>query len=92
MAVQNLSRPEMDRVIHTLNNNFNTRASVINEGQLGFALGKPSMSLYGREMHPELHQKAAVLMEALCKSHTSTWKCAVSGSRGRRAGARPAQV
>lgn len=70
MAVHNLSRPEMDRVIHTLNNNFNTRASVINEGQLGFALEKPDMKIYGREMHPELHQKAAVLMETLCKSHT----------------------
>lgn len=70
MPVLDLSRPEMDEVINTLNINFDAGATVINEGQLGFALEKPAMSLHGRALYPELYQKAAVLMETLCKSHT----------------------
>ena len=70
MTVLDLRRSEMDEVINTLNVDFDANASVINEGQLGFALEKPAMSLYGRALYPELHQKAAVLMETLCKSHT----------------------
>ena len=31
------------------------------------------MSLRGRVLYPEMHQKAAVLMETLCKSHTLTY-------------------
>ena len=70
MTVLDLRRSEMDEVINTLNIDFGANASVINEGQLGFALEKPAMSLHGRVLYPELHQKAAVLMETLCKSHT----------------------
>ena len=70
MAVLDLRRPEMDEVINTLNIDFGANASVINEGQLDFALEKPRMSLRGTDLYPELHQKAAVLMETLCKSHT----------------------
>ena len=70
MTAFDLGRLEMNKVIDTLNNNFGARATVINEGQLDFALEKPRMSLRGTELYPELHQKAAVLMETLCKSHT----------------------
>ena len=70
MTVLDLGHLEMDKVIKILNSGFGARASVINEGQLDFALEKPRMSLRGAELYPELHQKAAVLMETLCKSHT----------------------
>ena len=70
MTVPSLRRLEMAKVIDTLNERFGAGASVINEGQLDFALEKPRMSLHGADLYPELHQKAAVLMETLCKSHT----------------------
>lgn len=72
MTVRNLTRREMDDVINALVSSSNTHVSILNEGLLGFALDKPSMSLRGMEIYPELHQKAAVLMETLCKSHTLT--------------------
>lgn len=72
MTVRDLTRHHMDVVINNLNNNFNADVSVLNWGQLGFALDKPRMSLHGRALYPEMHQKAAVLMETLCKSHTLT--------------------
>ena len=72
MTVYDLTRQDMDRVISNLNNNFDANVSVLNEGQLGFALDKSRMSLRGRAIYPEMHQKAAVLMETLCKSHTLT--------------------
>lgn len=58
--------------LNALVSSSNTHVSILNEGLLGFALDKPSMSLRGMEIYPELHQKAAVLMETLCKSHTLT--------------------
>ena len=72
MTVRDLTRHHMDAVINNLNNNFNADASVLNRGQLGFALDKPRMSLRGIALYPETYQKAAVLMETLCKSHTLT--------------------
>lgn len=45
-------------------------SSVMNRGQLEFALDKPKISLRGREQYPLLHQKAAVLAESICKAHT----------------------
>ena len=72
MTVRDLTRRHMDVVINNLNNNFNANVSVLNRGQLGFALDKPRMSLRGIALYPELHQKATVLMETLCKSHTLT--------------------
>ena len=72
MTVLDMDRSDMDEVINALDGSSSTRVSVLNEGQLGFALGKPGMVLHGTELHPELHQKAAVLMETLCKSHTLT--------------------
>ena len=70
MTALYLSRLEMDKVVKILNDSFDAHATVINEGQLDFALEKPRMSLRGTELYPELYQKAAVLMETLCKSHT----------------------
>ena len=72
MTVRDLTRQDMDVVINNLNNNFNANVSVLNWGQLGFALDKPRMSLRGMALYPEMHQKAAVLMETLCRSHTLT--------------------
>ena len=48
---------------------YGTDAHVMNRGQLEAALERPKSAFYGREQYPELYQKAAVLMEALCKSH-----------------------
>ena len=45
-----------------LNRTHRTNISVINKGQLEFALEKPRMQLFGAEQYPELHQKAAILM------------------------------
>lgn len=72
MTVRDMTRRHMDVVINNLNNNFNANVSVLNWGQLGFALDKPRMSLRGIALYPEMYQKAAVLMETLCKSHTLT--------------------
>ena len=44
--------------------------TIINRGQLEFALEKPKMKIFGHEHYKELYQKSAVLMEALTKSHT----------------------
>ena len=62
----------MNNVINVLNSTSNTSVNVLNEGQLDFALEKSRMSIRGRELYPKLYQKAAVLMETLCKSHTLT--------------------
>ena len=43
MTVRDLTRHHMDVVINNLNNNFNADVSVLNWGQLGFALDKPRM-------------------------------------------------
>ncbi len=42
---------------------------IVKKGQLGFALEKPKMAACGHEQYPELHQKAAALMEAVTKIH-----------------------
>ena len=43
--------------------------TIINRGQLEFALEKPKMKIFGHEHHKELYQKSAALMEVLTKSH-----------------------
>ena len=55
--------------IKKLNIRHRINITVINEGQLKFALEKPRMQIYGHEQYPELYQKAAVLMEGLTKIH-----------------------
>ena len=72
MTVYDLTRQDMDMVISNLNNNFNANVFVLNEGQLGFALDKPRMSLHGRVPYPGMRQKTAVRRGTLCKSHTIT--------------------
>ena len=41
----------------------------MNRGLLEAALERPKTAFYGREQYPELYQKAAVLMEDICKNH-----------------------
>lgn len=41
----------------------------MNRGQLESVLNKPKIAFRGKEQYPELYQKAAVLMEAICKTH-----------------------
>lgn len=48
---------------------YGTDTAIMNRGQLEFILDKPRMVLYGKEQYPELYQKAAALMEAVCKAH-----------------------
>ena len=55
--------------VKKLNKHHGINITVINEGQLKFALEKPRMQIYGHEQYPELYQKAAVLMEGLTKIH-----------------------
>lgn len=70
--IHNLTMQDMNNVIKTLNLRHGANTEILNGGQLDFALQKPSMSLYGREMYPEMYQKAATLMESICKSHCLT--------------------
>ena len=46
-----------------------TDARIMNEGLLKAALERPKTAFYGKEQYPEIYQKAAVLMEAICKNH-----------------------
>ena len=69
VALHNLTYDDMADVIETLNRRHCVNATVMNKGQLEAALEKPSLSMYGRVFYPELYQKAAVLMESICKSH-----------------------
>lgn len=48
---------------------YGTDTAIMNRGQLEFILDKPRMVLYGKEQYPELYQKAAALMESVCKAH-----------------------
>lgn len=60
----------VEAVIRWLNHAHDAKISIINKGQLEFALKKPQMILYGNEQYPELYQKAATLMETITKAHT----------------------
>lgn len=57
VTVHSLTRREMDDMINSLNRRPGTRVSTLSEGQLRFATDMPRMSLYGREQHPERHQR-----------------------------------
>ena len=69
MAPYSLTYDDMVGVIETLNRRHRVNSTVMNRGQLEAALEKPGLSMYGRVFYPELYQKAAVLMETICKSH-----------------------
>lgn len=56
-------------IIRRINATQNTKITIINVGQLKFALEKPRMRIYGTELYPKLYQKAAALMETLTKAH-----------------------
>lgn len=56
-------------IIRRINAAQNTKITIINVGQLKFALEKPRMRIYGTELYPKLYQKAAALMETLTKAH-----------------------
>ena len=56
-------------IIRRINATHNTKITIINVGQLKFALEKPRMRIYGPELYPKLYQKAAALMETLTKAH-----------------------
>jgi len=60
---------DVEFILKRLNKTHKSSISVINRGQLEFALEKPRMKLFGAEQYPELYQKAAVLMETITKSH-----------------------
>ena len=61
---------DIQDVIEEINGRYDVDATIINEGQLKSALAKPQMQIYGHELYPELHQKAAALMEEMTKVHT----------------------
>lgn len=56
-------------IIRRFNRTHDTKITIINKGQLEFALAKPIMNIYGKEQYPLLYQKAAALMEAITKVH-----------------------
>ena len=69
MPLYSLTYDDLAGMVETLNRRHRTSATIMNRGQLDFALKKPDLSIYGKEIYPELHQKTAVLMESVCKSH-----------------------
>ena len=60
---------DVERIVAEISKQDKTKITIINRGQLEFALEKPRMHMYGHEQYPELYQKAATVMEALTKSH-----------------------
>lgn len=70
--IHNLTLQDMNNVIKTLNSRHGANAAILNKGQLDSALKKPDLSLYGKEFYPLMYEKAAVLMEAICKHHCLT--------------------
>ena len=60
---------DVEIIIEKLNKRYNMNVTVINRGQLEFALEKPKIELFDHEQYRELYQKSAVLMETLTKSH-----------------------
>lgn len=60
---------DVELIIEKLNRRYNMNVTIINRGQLDFALEKPEMKIFGHERYKELYQKSAALMEALTKSH-----------------------
>ena len=60
---------DVERIITEISKQDKTKITIINRGQLEFALEKPRMQVYGHEQYPEIYQKAAVVMETLTKSH-----------------------
>lgn len=69
MTPYSLTYNDVVGIVGTLNRRHCVNAAVMNRGQLEAALEKPGLSMYGRVFYPELYQKAAVLMESICKSH-----------------------
>lgn len=70
--IHSLTLQDMNNVIKTLNLRHSANVSILNKGQLDSALKKPSLALYGKEMYPMMYEKAAVLMESICKFHCLT--------------------
>ena len=64
-----LSTQDIQTIVDRINKDGKTNATVVNKGQLEFALAKPQMQIRGYEIYPELYQKAATLMEGLTKIH-----------------------
>ena len=60
---------DVERIVAEISKQDKTKITIINRGQLEFALEKPRMHVYGHEQYPELYQKAATVMEVLTKSH-----------------------
>ena len=69
MTFYSLTYDDMLDTVNAMNHYHRVNATIMNKGQLDFALRKPDLSFAGREVYPELHQKASTLMEAICKSH-----------------------
>ena len=69
MVIYSLAYDDIMDMLGTLNRRHRVNATVMNKGQLEAALEKPDLSMFGKVFYPELHQKAAILMESLCKSH-----------------------
>lgn len=60
---------DVERIVEEISKQDKAKITIINRGQLEFALEKPRMQMYGHEQYPEMYQKAAAVMEALTKSH-----------------------
>ena len=69
MTLYSLTYDDMTDMVSALNRYHRIDATIMNKGQLEFALEKPDTSFGGMEQYPELYQKASILMETICKSH-----------------------
>ena len=63
------SSQDVEKIVAEISRQDQTKITIINRGQLEFALEKPRMQVYGHEQHSELYQKAATVMEVLTKGH-----------------------
>ena len=60
---------DVEYIVKIINKLYDMDATIINRGQLAFALEKPRMKIFGHDEYSELYQKTASLMEVLTKAH-----------------------
>ena len=54
---------DVEYIVKIINKLYDMDATIINRGQLEFALEKPRMKIFGHDEYSELYQKTASLME-----------------------------
>ena len=68
-AMQYLDMNDMNMLINRLDERDEQHITIINAGQLESCMESPKTTLFGQEQYVSLHEKIAILMEKLIKSH-----------------------